>query len=118
MSDNTLGLMTSRSYAEPMAESTARVHRGRERAGEWAPSRRRRGPVRAARWRVLLVVMAACGGATPAPEQPSRATQELLARADAAEKDRRYDRAQRLYLRARQQAPDAASGAAAALAHG
>jgi tetratricopeptide (TPR) repeat protein len=67
----------------------------------------------------LLAIMAACGGsARPAPEQPTRATQDLLAQAEAAEKDRRYDRAQTLYVQARRQAHDAASGAAAALAHG
>jgi tetratricopeptide (TPR) repeat protein len=66
----------------------------------------------------LLVVTAACGSATPAPEQPSQPTQDLLAQADAAEKERRYDLAQALYVQARRQAPDPASGAAAALAHG
>lgn len=62
--------------------------------------------------------MAACGSAAPAAEEPGRATQELLDQAEAAEKERRYDRAQELYVQAREQAPDAASGAAAALAHG
>jgi tetratricopeptide (TPR) repeat protein len=66
----------------------------------------------------LLVIMAACGSATPALEEPGRATRDLLARADAAEKERRYDRAHALYVEARRQAPDPASGAAAALAHG
>lgn len=100
MSDNTLGLMTGRSYPHPTAESTAGAR-----------------PVRA-RWLALLVVMIACGGATPAPEKPGRGTQDLLARAEAAEKERRYDHADALYRQARREAPDPASGAAAALAHG
>jgi tetratricopeptide (TPR) repeat protein len=62
--------------------------------------------------------MAACGSATPAAEEPGHATQALLDRAEAAEKERRYDQAHALYLQARRQAPDAASSAAAALAHG
>jgi tetratricopeptide (TPR) repeat protein len=62
--------------------------------------------------------MAACGASAPAPAQPSPATRDLLARAEAAEKERRYDRAQALYVQARRQAPDPASSAAAALAHG
>jgi tetratricopeptide (TPR) repeat protein len=94
--------MTRRSYPHPTAEST-----GGTRVGG-----------RGARWLALLVVMAACGSAAPAAEEPGRATQDLLDQAGAAEKERRYDRAQELYVQARRQAPDAASGAAAALAHG
>jgi tetratricopeptide (TPR) repeat protein len=99
--------MTGRSYPHPTAESTAGTRRGRRLRRE-----------RAARWLALLVVMAACGGAAPATEEPGRATQDLLAQAEAAEKERRYDRAHALYVQARRQAPDAAGGAAAALAHG
>jgi tetratricopeptide (TPR) repeat protein len=62
--------------------------------------------------------MAACGASAPAPAQPAKATRDLLARAEVAEKERRYDRAQAFYVEARRQAPDPASGAAAALAHG
>jgi tetratricopeptide (TPR) repeat protein len=100
--------MTGRSYADPTVESTARAHdRGRPRVpGSRSP------------WLALLVVVAACGSAPPAPREPSPATEDLLAQAEAAEKERHYDRAQALYTRARRQAPDAASGATAALAHG
>lgn len=97
--------MTGRSYPHPSAESTP------HRRGGWQRSRDC--------WALFLfVVTAACGSATPAPEPPSQPTQDLLAQADAAEKERRYDRAQALYVQARRQAPDPASGAAAALAHG
>ncbi|HWN67225.1 MAG TPA: tetratricopeptide repeat protein, partial [Haliangium sp.] len=64
------------------------------------------------------MVTSACGSAAPAPAEPGPSTRDLLAQAEAAEKERRYDRAQALYVQARQQAPDPASGAAAALAHG
>jgi tetratricopeptide (TPR) repeat protein len=61
----------------------------------------------------------ACGGRAPAPsEKPAPATQTLIAQAEAAEKARRYDRADALYTRARTEAPDAPSQAMAAVAHG
>lgn len=71
-------------------------------------------------WLVVGLV-AACGGSAPAPvqpEAPAPATQALVTRAEAAEKARRYDLADALYLQARSEAPDAPSHAVAALAHG
>lgn len=72
---------------------------------------------------VWLAVCAAgaCGGSAPAARQPEArapATRALIARAEAAEKARRYDVADALYLQARAEAPDAPSHAMAALAHG
>lgn len=64
----------------------------------------------------------ACGsrapGPAPEPATPAPATRALLERAEAAERERRYDRADALYREARGRAPDPASRAAAAVAHG
>ncbi len=78
---------------------------------------------RARRGLVLAAVSAGlafgCGGARVAePAQPSPETQALLEQADQEQRARRYDRAEAIYQRARQQAPDPASRSAAARAHG
>jgi tetratricopeptide (TPR) repeat protein len=76
---------------------------------------------RAAALPVLAILMMAalgCGNTRPAPAGPAPATKELIGQAEAAESQRRYDRARALYEQAKRQAPDRPSRAAAARAYG
>jgi tetratricopeptide (TPR) repeat protein len=54
-----------------------------------------------------------CGGHDRRPNRPDSATLALIARAEAAETERRYDRAEALYRQAKDQAPDAPNRALA-----
>jgi Flp pilus assembly protein TadD len=69
---------------------------------------------------LAVTLLGACGGAPASrePASPAPTTQALITQAEAAEKARRYDVADALYVRARSEAPDAPSHAMAALAHG
>jgi tetratricopeptide (TPR) repeat protein len=90
--------------------------------GESTPS-----PPRAAALPALIALIAlaalalaalGCGSMPAAPAGPAPSTQELIGQAEAAETQRRYDRARALYEQAKRQAPDPASRAAAARASG
>lgn len=72
-------------------------------------------------WLLVALLHLGCGApvaSRPGPDEPVATTRALLAQAEAAEAQRRYDRAQALYVQARREAPDQVSQAAAALAHG
>jgi Flp pilus assembly protein TadD len=60
-----------------------------------------------------LLIAGACASRPPRTAQPASSTRALLAEAHRAERERRYDRARELYLRAAREAPDRASQATA-----
>ena len=62
---------------------------------------------------MAILVISAATGCRPEPPRPSATTQALIARAEAAERERRYDRARQLYARAAQNASDPHSRALA-----
>ena len=112
----------SESYVDPPAGSTLGGAGGPgRRSGRQSERQPRHGPGRRLRCWLLAVLLLGCGApvaSRPGPDEPAATTRALLVQAEAAEAQRRYDRAQALYLQARREAPDHASRAAAALAHG
>ncbi|ACY16178.1 TPR repeat-containing protein [Haliangium ochraceum DSM 14365] len=67
---------------------------------------------------IALCLLAGCARSAAPAARPAPATVALIERAEAAERERRYERADALYREARARAPDDLSRARAALAHG